>query len=84
MDRLLEINQFTKETKLSFGDLFDLLVSLSANQVDKLPAAQRLKQLKDQIIPTRNDLEHGRAVSTRSLLISIMASDEFLETLQKP
>jgi DNA-binding response OmpR family regulator len=81
MDRLLEIEEFTNEIKLSLGDLLDLIAALSAAQTQPLPPAKKLNSMKQQIVPARNDLLHGREVSTRTLLIALMAADELTDTL---
>jgi len=82
MDRLLQLAEFTNETKFSFGDLLDLLTALSAAQLHKLPPAKKLSQLKQQIIPARNSLEHGRQVDNRTLLVALLASDELINNLR--
>lgn len=81
MDRLLEIEEFTNETKLSLGDLLDLVAALSAAQAQALPPAKKLNLMKEQIVPARNNLLHGREVNTRTLLIALLAADELTDNL---
>jgi DNA-binding response OmpR family regulator len=82
MKRLQEIDTFEHEARLSLGDLMDLLAALAAAQVHRLPRAAKISSLKDQLVPVRNSLEHGRSVPARTLLIGYMASEEMIELLR--
>ena len=37
--------------------------------------------MKEQIVPARNNLLHGREVNTRTLLIALLAADELTDNL---
>jgi hypothetical protein len=78
-DKLAPLQTFAKESRLSFGDLFDLTIGIATAQLRPSPPPKQLRALKDMLVPIRNDLFHGREVRDRTLLTALLAAQDCLE-----
>ena len=83
LEKLQGIPSFDRETKLSLGDLIDMLAGLAMAQRHCLPSAKAIHSSADSIVVVRNDLSHGREVDTKKLIVAMMAADDLLKELIK-
>jgi DNA-binding response OmpR family regulator len=83
VDKLRAVRDFAQDKLLGLGDLLDILAALSASQLQRLPPASELRRSAGQIVPVRNSLFHGRAISDRELLITILSTDDLIDKIRK-